>query len=228
VELDHQRCYIPVSILVRRAEDDLPQVLFTSSPFDRFSTKDASHYEPLLRAVAQSRVAASYTRAFPADLSRFDVILIGGDALCVLDDPTRKRLREHVSSGGRLIVTANAFLMESIPAANTLLQDYGLEIVRQDGRNVVCSIDSPNEIFREVKSVSFQRPSPIRVTDKNAASLLISMPGDPDSGFLAVSRKQGEVLVLTQSLWWWWIWFGKDCDNSSLFQNLIRWRKRAK
>ena len=73
------------------------------------------------------------------------------------------------------------------------------------------------------KQLDFHRPSLIVVTDPSQGELLVRSGDDP-GGFVAVSRQagRGEVIVLTQSLWWSWIRSDPaKVDNLPLLENLL-------
>ena len=71
--------------------------------------------------------------------------------------------------------------------------------------------------------VDFFRPSPISVTNPSQGKLLVKSD-DRVNGYVAVSRQsgRGDVIVLTQSLWWTWIRSDPaNADNLRLFENLL-------
>ncbi len=81
-----------------------------------------------------------------------------------------------------------------------------------------------------VKALSFQRPSPVAVTDRKLARLLATVPGDPAKGLVAEARAgRGDIVVIGDSLWWSWI--GTDRDktrNLRLLENLLKNPPRRK
>jgi hypothetical protein len=133
-------------------------------------------------------------------------------------------LRKFVSDGGRLVLVADAFFYGTAPRANELLGSYGMEIIDKDaGLGITNSTVNADSFTSGVKRVGFWRPAPIKVTDPTQAKLLV-VNEDGEGGFVAVSRSpnRGEVIVVTQSLWWNWIRSDPaNFDNCLLLENLL-------
>jgi hypothetical protein len=69
------------------------------------------------------------------------------------------------------------------------------------------------------------------LTFASRARILAAMEGEPNSGFLAVSRgpEGGEMVLLSNSLWWLWIQpEGRHggSQNARLFENLLAPREQ--
>ena len=68
------------------------------------------------------------------------------------------------------------------------------------------------------------RPSLIQKTEGSNGELLAPAP-DADGGFVAFTRSEnggGEIVVLTQSLWWHWLYkYQTNSDNISLMRNIF-------
>jgi hypothetical protein len=74
-----------------------------------------------------------------------------------------------------------------------------------------------------VKRISFWRPAQIELTDASQSKFLVGAE-DGAGGYVAISRQttRGEVIVLTQSLWWNWIRSDPaNEDNCLLLENLL-------
>lgn len=213
---------LPVSVEVVERPPGYPNVLFVTTPFDRFSTSDGSDFAPLVELVSGLKISANYCHKLPEDITRFHVILLAADELCRLSEWDSTRLHTFVATGGRLIIAANAFFSTTVPKANELLKDYGLEIDNRDATRDLVVLEVANDPLTEgVQRLAFFRPSLVRVTDDAKAKILVPVIG---GGFAAVSRNRskGEVIVLTQSLWWSWIASGDgNHDNARLLKNLL-------
>jgi len=228
VQLGNQRAEVPISITVLPHEPGLTKVLVVETPFGRFSTSDASLFNPLLDIVKSLQIDINYARVLPQQLLDFDVILLAGDGLFSIKDIAP--LREFVDGGGRLILAANSCFVGTVAKANAILDGYGLHIEDMEPRSLESDYRTFNlnsskhiaigdSLADGVEKLTFFRPSPIRVTDKSKGKILVRTPFDHNEGFVAVSRDIGEVVVLGQSLWWSWLNKGKD--NAQLLQNML-------
>lgn len=221
-ELGERVAELPVSVEVVERPPGYPSVLFVTTPFDRFSTSDGSHFAPLVELVSGLKISANYCHKLPEDITRFHVILLAADELCRLNASDSTRLHTFVATGGRLIIAANAFFISTVPKANELLKDYGLEIDNRDPtREFVATEVADDPLTAGVQRLAFFRPSLVRVTDDSKAKILVPVVG---GGFAAVSRNRskGEVIILTQSLWWSWIASGDgNHDNARLLENML-------
>ena len=200
-------------------------MLVTATPFDCYSTDDASLFDPLLNVVRAANVDVHYTHALPGDLSRFDVILLVEEELCAIDDQKVLQIEGFVNSGGRLIVCANAFFRPSVAKANQVIEKFGLQMEDKEPHRVVnVGTVAEHPMTAGVKKLSFFRPSPIKALDPVKATFLVPSPFDKERAYVCVARDKGEVIVLGQSLWWTWI---KDSDNARLLTNfLVRTRSQ--
>lgn len=241
---------LPISIQVIPRKTALPKVLIAETPFNKFSTDDISLFSAFLDIVNSLEIEINYVLVLPEDLSPFDVILLAQDELISIDEAKREKLRTFVESGRRLIVTPNAFYSGTVPKVNKLLDGYGLEIEDKDLGTIApekkpiplpfvvelakdlgllsaekessrplqfieSDVLESDYLTEGVHHLKFHRPSPIRVTDPSLAKMLVP-------SFVAVARGKGEIVVLTQSLWWWWVGHDvKGSDNGRLLRNLL-------
>ena len=219
---------VPVSATVE-AVPVLParRVLITETPYECYSTGKGSDFEPLSNLtsrLSQHGVNIDFRQHLPRLLSGYSAILLGGSELAKLNSAQVVQVKKFVSGGGRLVVAADAFFVPTTPKANELLTSYGLEIIDRDaGKGVTNSAVIADLFTSGVKRLEFWRPAPIKVTDPAQAKLLV-VNEDGVGGFVAVSRlpNRGEVIVVTQSLWWNWIRSNPtNADNCLLLENLL-------
>jgi len=141
-----------------------------------------------------------------------------------LNPAQTEQVRKFVAGGGRLILAANAFYVPTVRKANTVLSSYGLQIIDRDAGQAVTNSRVVSDLLtRGVRAVDFHRPSQIDVTDLSQGKLLVESE-DGQGGYVAISRQtpRGEVIVLTQSLWWTWIRSDPaKADNRLLLENLL-------
>jgi hypothetical protein len=206
------------------------RVLMTQTPFDRYSTEHGSDFEAL--AGITSRLAAQgiqidFLRQLPASLAKWNVVLLGEDAMAGLTGRSMTRLNQFLSAGGRLILTADAFYGDTDLKANQFMAPHGLMMDTKDaGGNLQTTNLVPDRFTAGISLLGFFRPARIWVTDPDRARLLAMFEADQNSGFLAVSRApgRGEIVVLSQSLWWMWIQSDAGrggIENARLLENLL-------
>ncbi len=237
VEIGHQRIAVPVSVTVRPQELKLTRVLIVETPFEKFSTGDATDFAPWLNLVRGADLDVHYLDTKPGmpvlreiDLAKFDVLLLGMGGLVRLLDSDIARLKRFVERGGRAILAANAFFVGTVGKANELLVPYGLRMTDTESRDqqefdLGGAEIGDDPLTRGVKALYFHRPSPVAVTDSGKAKVLVAAPAYPGEGFVAVARAgRGEVVALGESLWWHWIAPDKagSRDNAVLLANLLK------
>jgi len=203
-------------------------VLATTTPFQMYSTDDGRMFQALTDVttrLAERGVRVDFREHLPKSLDPWNVVLLGDMALLKVDARTIDRLQRFVARGGRLIVSADAFMVGTAPKANDLVNCYGLRIDNKDaGDSMEASRIVPDPLTTGVTGLSFFRPACVSVTDSRQAKLLGAMTDDEQCGFIAVSRAsgRGEVVLLAQSLWWVWVQphSGKG-DNARMLENLF-------
>ncbi len=232
-----RRTTIPVNVQVLAPEASTTRVLIVSTPFNCSSTGDATVFDPWLRLVESAKLAPDYLEVLrnqpvlrQLDLSTYDVILLGEYGLLRLQDADIAKLKQFVNNGGRLLVCANHFFRGTVEMANRLLVLAGLEMTDTEPIGIKDAVAlSGKEIIedpltRNVRTVKYLRASPVAVTDKSKGRILIYASPYPGAGFLAAGRHgKGQIIALSQSLWWNWIGDAKfkDCDNPQLLLNLV-------
>jgi hypothetical protein len=228
---------VPVTATVKARKPGAPRVLVVGTPFERYATNDGKHFKGWTDVVDSAGLEVSYllvrekkavTRDL--DLSKFDSVLMSGEALYGATDDDVKRVRAYAEAGGRVLVTANAFLVGSVKGANVILDGYGLEIKDFEapgiGKELVLDKDhfSADVVKAGVQKAKFFRASPVK-TDKGAR-VLVTSPEFEDKafGYAAVGKAgKGEVVALGESLWWNWVSEkrAKDSDNGKLLAHLL-------
>ena len=243
VEIGRERFAIPVSVTVRPQMPNLTRVLVLETPFSRFSTNDATRFDPLLVLVREGHFDVHYLssqRGLPVlrkvDLAKIDVVFLGMEGLLGLQEPDIKLMKDFLNGGGRTILAANAFFLGTVGKANELLVPYGLRMADTESRgqnefNLGAAEITDDSLTEGVKTLYFHRPSPVEVTDKQKGKILVAAPGDPGAGFVAVARAgQGEVIALGESLWWNWLAGDKpaNSDNAVFLSNLLKKPQKRK
>ena len=202
-------------------------VLITETPYTCYSTGVGKDFEQL--AALNGRLSAQgmkvdFCRELPPSVSNCRAILLGESELAGLGPAQVDQVRKFVARGGRLILAANAFFVPTVPKANTLLASYGLEIIDRDAGLAITNSQVVSDVLTSgVKRVDFHRPSQIIVTDPAQGKLLVEAE-DGQGGYVAISRRppRGDVIVVTQSLWWNWIQSDPaKADNLLLLENLL-------
>jgi hypothetical protein len=240
VSIGDQDVEVPVDVKILDQEPDLRRVLVVETPFHRFSTGDATLFEPWLELVKSARLDVHYLEVDHGrpvlrdlDLSKFDVVLLAGDGLMSARENDFERLRTFVSDGGRVILAANHFFVGTVEKANEFLASFGLRMsdVETPGINLY-QVDgeeiAEDPLTAGVESLRFFRPSPVAVEDQDKGKVLVGAPPYPDEGFVAVANAEsGQVVALGMSLWWNWIASPQEAesDNAKLLKNLLS--KRA-
>jgi len=230
---------VPVTASILEQEAGLSRALIVETPFRRHSTSDASIFDPWLELVKSAKLDVHYLeidRTLPLlrnlDLSNFDVVLLGGGALPFARERDFEKLKTFVHSGGRVIMTANHFMMGSVAKVNELVVPFGLRMTdtepapkRNDPAIEIEAADiAKHDLTAGVGTLKFHRPSPVAVEDEQRGTILVAAPPYPDAGFVAVAQvDRGQVVVVGVSLWWNWISSQKEsgADNARLLQNLL-------
>ena len=219
---------VPVSAKVIGAATSTSRaVLIAETPYELYATGDGSNFEPLAALngrLSGHGVRVDFCRQLPQSLSNYRAILLGGSEMAGLGPVQREQLGKFVAGGGRLILAANAFFSTTVPKANSLLTAYGLQVIDRDAGMAITNSRVVSDLLTSgVKTVDFFRPSQISVTDPSQGKLLVESE-DGQGGYVAISRQKprGEVIVLTQSLWWSWIRSDPArADNLLLLENLL-------
>ncbi len=237
VTVGGRRIEVPVAASIRPRDAGRPRVLVAETPFHRSSTADGTLFDPWRKLVVSAGLDVDYVEISRGsvlggiDLATFDVVLLGGLGVIGLRDADVTELKRFAERGGRVIVTANAFFVGTVPKANELLEPYGLRMEDKESRvqnqfDIGPESITPCPFTEGVKALYFHRPSPTKVLNEDRTFVLVESPAGLDGCLLAYARAgEGEVLGLGESLWWSWI---AKADNAVLFGNLLQKRPRAK
>lgn len=237
VQIGEIEVEVPVAASILEQQAGLSRVLIVETPFNRYSTSDASIFDAWLKLVKSAKLDVHYLevdRALPVlrnlDLSNFDVVLLGGSGIYSAREGDFEKLKAFVNSGGRVIITANHFMMGSVAKANEFIVPFGLRMTdtEPEGLYPIFEIEDADIVQHKltagVGKLRFHRPSPVGVEDEKKGKILIAATPFPDAGFVAVAQAdRGQVVVLGVSLWWNWIASEQEsgADNARLLQNLL-------
>jgi hypothetical protein len=123
----------------------------------------------------------------------------------------------------------------SVPNANDLLRPFGIEVTDEDvtrgmaanhkGWAPFAVRGAPGDddaILNGVKTVVFDRATPMRATAGGLGKVLLPDPEDRSRGFAAIARDGGEVIVLGPSLFFGWLGEKDEgADNAALVRNIL-------
>jgi hypothetical protein len=236
VQVGTQRVEIPVTVDISPREADETRLLVVETPFQRFSTADATLFVPWLELVKKAKLDCHYLeseRNQPVlrdlDLSAFDVILLGESGLVWAQEADIAKLKKFIGDGGRVVVTANYFFRGTVAKANELLVPCGLRMTDAEPQGIDLIEVRTFGIFehvltKDVRTVRFHRPSLVTVLDEQRGKILVAASDEPKEGFVAVAGSgKGEIVAVGTSLWWNWIASAQESgfDNALLLKNLL-------
>jgi len=239
VTLGQVAARVPVSVTVQARRPGLRRILIAETPFAKWSTGNGKVFEAWTELVEDSPLDVNYllvNRVKPVlrdlNLEDFDCVFLAPGALVFATAEDVKRTREYAEKGGRVIVAANAFAIDSVKQANGVLAGYGLEMRNEEGHgptgssNVILDNEHVDAQLMQagLKSLHFFRASPTAVTDQKKARVLVKAvgAGRPGDGFVVSAKAgKGEVIALGQSLWWNWI--SKQQAQGADNAKLLRW-----
>lgn len=227
---------IPVTATIVADEPGLHRILMVDGPFNEFSANDASSLEAWREFVRSAKLDANYLairNGVPAlrelDLSRFNVIVMGESGLLSVNQHDRKRLKDYVDAGGRLMVTTNSEFRGTAEKVNQFLSPYGLmiedkEIPSKRFDVVDCLKMADHPFTKNVGKLTFIGPSVISVNNAKDGLILVDAPRFPGSGYGVMAKiGQGSIVVLGSSACWTWIVSDNNSgsNNATFLKNLI-------
>ena len=243
--LGDQEASVPVVASVAPRESGRTKVLVISGNFGTYSDRP-DYYRPWFDLVREAKLDVSYMHsrsvpvskvppvpgsvwALPAELSRYDVILLADGGVVDLNVNASQLMSQLASSGKRVIVMASPALGESVLQANRMLEPLGMRMIDRDVDypepgypRIETARLEPDELLEGVTKLSALRPAPIHIEDEEKAKILAYLPGSRD-GFVAVSR-QGNcemVAIGLVNLPDWLGEHGRGADNVRLLKNLL-------
>src|SRR6185295_11049549 len=223
VTLDGRQAWLPIRVRVRASAPDRARLLVVHTPYEEYATEHGSDFDPVTRILSALDAAVDCVDMLPTRLEPYRTILLADSALARINAEDVARVRSFAEKGGRLILPCNAFFSGTIQRANEILSGYGLQVEDKDMSGVYNATNIVADLLtRGVGRLEFHRPSPVVVTDGAKGKLLARDPTGP-GGFVAVARLDGgEIVVLSESLWWYWVARFKDApDNARLLQNVL-------
>jgi hypothetical protein len=235
ISFGRQHVKLPIRAIVEKAEPGRPRILIVATPFNRYSTDNGVQFRDWTDIAKAAKVDVSYLlvrREKPVlrdiDLGRFDCILLADEGLFWVTPEDVQKARQFAQKGGRVVVTANQFMMGTIAKANQLLDGLGMEFRDMEGRgDAIVPKDGLDERVTDaaVHSVHFFRASPIKVDDVHGQVLVKAQGvGEAGDAFVARARvRRGEMIAIGESLWWSWITKQKagNADNGKLLMWLL-------
>ena len=231
VTLDRRRASFPVAVAVQEEPKAMPKLLIATTPYESYATDHGSNFYAASRVLSSLPLRADYRHELPPSLEPYQTVLLADSALARLGTEEIEHVRSLAERGGRVILACNAFMSRSVPKANQVLTNYGLDVVDKDYGTFVSVTNLAVDVLTHgVRRLEFHRPSLIRVTDHSKAKALALAP-DGQGALVAVTRlgSGGEIAVLTASLWWHWLEkFETNSDNALLMRNLLSGTKEAK
>jgi hypothetical protein len=215
---------LPIRLTVTNSQPGTARVLIVETPYSSDTTEHGSDLDAATKVLTSLSTRVDCVHELPNQLEVYDTILLAAGPLAILKDEEASRLRAFVTNGGRLVIACDAFFGGTVPNANRIVADFGLQVVNRDyAQTVTITNIVPDGFTSGVRRLDFWRPALIRVTDPAQARILALAPS-LDGGFVADARlgDRGHVFLLAQSLWWYRLDTGKaPSDNARLLHNLL-------
>jgi len=231
---------ISIQASIKPARYGLKRILIAESALNCYATSHAEDLNNWRTLANQAFLDVSYVNVSrdksvlrDIDLKKYDSVLLAGTGLYYLNQDDIKRVKTYVEGGGSLVLAANYFFRGTVKSANDVLADTGMEFQDIEARHPdvqrvtlgIKDIDAELQLFG-VKSLEFFRGSPIAITDKGKAKVLVKTygVGQPEDGFVVMTKVgKGRILALGTSLWWHWITPGEagGTDNAKLLEWLL-------
>ncbi|HEY1601974.1 MAG TPA: hypothetical protein VGG64_20395 [Pirellulales bacterium] len=222
---------VTVTVAPRAAESI--RILVANTPFEKFSTSDSHIFDTWKEIVETGNLDPDYLDLGQGpvlrnlDLSQYDVIFLSGGGIVGIHEEDYARLKDFIVQGGHVVIAASHFMGGSVPKANRILAECGLQMRDSELQDEVVigkAKDLPRSEFTEgVTSLRVHRLTPVKVEEGATATYLIK--GAPDGeGFAALGRfGKGSVVALGVPLWWSWIAGERatNADNARFLQNVL-------
>lgn len=231
-----------ISLTLKEGEPDLGDVVLCCSPFHGQSTY--TEFEPLLRVLSGLDFRIHCVRAVGdvRDLQPRTLVL-HGEGLIEASEEDRKLLASLVRKGMNLIVLADEFFHGTTSAANKLLAEFDMQLLR-DGTDepgitreerlrrirdwqsryteAVCTRGDivMDPLTEGVRRLHWFRPCPVILTGPGS-SPLVRYPCEGDRCLAAVSQPNGRVVAVGKSLLCSLGAVGWPYDNDRFLANLL-------
>ena len=200
------------------------KLLVTSSPFNLYSTDNGTHFNVMTRIMSENYINASYTENIPAVLAGFDGIILAEESLAWISLDEIARIENYIDAGGKLLVFADYFFRGTVESANLIINDYGLDMIdEEESGEVIVSRNNiiSDKITNGISLLRFWRPSPIS-NISSVGKILVEKPSDTTKGYIAISRGNGTVIAVGDSLWWCsFLLKNFSYHNNKLFTNML-------
>ena len=219
-KVDHRRATLPIQFTVQE-RPGFPRALVIS-PFTGDSTEHGTDFNTVVSILSSIPAQVDYVRELPQSLEAYSLVLIAEGELAKLSAAEATEVRNVMLRGGRVILHCNYFFRGTVDGANRVAEEFGLSVADVDeaGKRQCANIAS-DPLTENVKKVWLHRASPIRVKLDSAKPLVFGSEGNCYAG-VARPITGGELIVLTQSLWWSWAHeFSSNSDNAILFRNFL-------
>jgi hypothetical protein len=198
------------------------RILICESPFGGSASELAHANLNLIRR--ELELQANAADELPEDLAPFHMVLLHCQGLRFLTEGAANRVKRYLEAGGRVVLLADHFYLETVAEANHLTECYGIRLQNREYQEVLCdrSQIEDHEATIGVRRVRWFRPSPI--VAEGPAKLLIRNPENPGEGFLACGGPHQNLFLIGTSLLDSLVCEGWPFDNGQLLANLLKTR----
>lgn len=217
---DRRSATLPIRFAVQE-RPGLPRALVIS-PFSGDATDYGTNFNAVVSILSSIPAQVDYVRKLPRSLEGYSLVLVADSELAELSAAEANEVRSVMLRGGRVILACNYFFRGTVDGANRVAEEFGLIIVdsEEPGKRQCTNIAS-DLLTENVKLVRVHRPSPVQIKLDSAKPLVFGPGGGCYAG-VARPITGGELIVLTQSLWWQWAnGFSTNSDNAILFRNFL-------
>lgn len=231
--LGKSQAKLPISVTVKAQQPGLTRVLVVHSPFQTGNSPDPDFFRPWtdLASKYQLDVSLLVDNQSPfifrdLDLTKFDTVLVSGEALVGAKKGDWKSANDFVKKGGRLVLETSNFWTGNVENINLFLEEKGMRVRLDETESrkpllLAKSHLAPILATNGISSLRFIRVTPIEVTDPSKSHVLVQANSVGEKGDGLIVRTQlgkGEMLVTGQPLWWNWIGpqWAKDSDNAKM------------
>lgn len=200
--IGRRQARLPVRIQVRPASS-VPRTLVVS-PFDGSATESGADFRPAVELFSEMPGPVDYRQRLPEDLAPYRVLLLAETVLAGLADEQAASLQGALQRGARVVLACNYFYRGTVAGANKVCAPHGLEVLDDEARGEerATRIEA-DPLTAGITNLSFHRGSPIRLAGPSARPLV--WVGTNCYAAAAKTAANGEIVVVTQSLWWHWM-----------------------
>src|SRR5687768_5235975 len=219
--LDRRNSSAPIRFEVRD-KSTLPRLLVIT-PFSHDATESGTNFDAIVKMFSGLPAQVDFLNAIPDSLDPYQLVLLSESPLVSITDAQVAACESLLARGGRVILCCNYFFRGTVTGANRLALDADFGVMDVETIDELSSTNlTTDALTANVRLARFHRASPISISGPRAKSLV--MAPDGTNSYLAVSRLEsgGEIVLLTQSLWWHWAdQFATNSDNGVLLRNIL-------